>query len=210
MKGIIGRKLGMTHVFEEPGRVVPVTVVQAGPCTVLALRTRERDGYSAVQLGFGARKAKNVSQSVRGHLKAAGRADDPPAVIREIRLAADADSAVGDRMGAATFAVDEYVDVTGRTKGRGFQGVVRRHRFGGGRASHGGGWTRRPGSIGMCVSPARTYKGRKMPGHMGSVQRTVQSLRVVEVRPADDLLFIKGALPGPTGGIVVVRSACKK
>jgi large subunit ribosomal protein L3 len=210
MKGIIGRKLGMTQVFEDPGRLVPVTVLQAGPCKVLALRTQQKDGYSALQLGFGKRHAKNVSKAVRGHLRAAGLADSPPGCIREIRLSADPEQAVGDELKADVFAANEYVDIAGRTKGRGFQGVVKRHNFGGGRASHGGGWTRRPGSIGMCVSPARIYKGRKMPGQMGNVRRTVQSLRVVEVRPEESLLLVKGAVPGPNGGLVIIRSACKK
>ena len=210
MKGIIGRKLGMTQVFEDAGTRVPVTVIEAGPCTVLARRTLEKDGYAAVQLGYGRRKAKNVSKAVRGHVRAAGLQDTPPKTIREIRLEQDPDQAVGDPVGADIFQPDEFVDVTGRTKGRGFQGVVRRYNFAGGRATHGGGWLRRPGSIGMCVNPGRIYKGRKMPGQMGHVRRTVQSLRVIAVRPEDNLIFVKGAVPGPAGGIVVVRAACKK
>lgn len=210
MKGIIGRKLGMTQVFRDPGRLVPVTVIEAGPCPVLFLRTQDRDGYSAVQLGFGRRKPKNVSKAVLGHVRKAGLHETPPAVCREIRLDADADSAVGDSIDAATFSSGEYVDVTGTSKGRGFQGVVRRHNFGGGRASHGGGWTRRPGSIGMCVNPGRVYKGRKMPGQMGNKRCTVQNLEIVDVRPDDNLILVKGAVPGPNGGIVLVRSAIKK
>ncbi len=210
MKGIIGRKLGMTQVFEDDGQRVPVTVVEAGPCTVLALRTPEKNGYNALQLGFGTRKSKNVSRAVRGHVRSAGLEDTPPAHIREIRLDAESDAGVGDQVAADVFEKDDFVDITGRTKGRGFQGVVRRYRFGGGRASHGGGWLRRPGSIGMCVNPGRVYKGRKLPGQMGNVRRTVQSLRIVDVRPEDNLLLIKGAVPGPPGGIVTIRSACKK
>ena len=210
MTGIIGRKLGMTQVFEDAGNAAPVTVIEAGPCTVLALRTQEKDGYSAMQLGFGVRKSKNVSKAVRGHVRAAGKEDAPPVCIREIRLTSDSESAVGDQIACDVFSADEYVDVTGRTKGRGFQGVVKRHGFSGGRASHGGGWLRKPGSIGMCVSPGRVYKGRKMPGQMGNVRCTVQSLRIVGVRPEDNVLLVKGAVPGPTGGIVVVRSARKK
>ena len=209
-KGMIGRKLGMTQVYAEDGTAVPVTVIEIGPCPVLALRTNERDGYSAVQLGFGTRKAKNVSKAVRGHVRAAGLEDTPPATIREVRLDGDADGKVGDVLKADLFAKDEFVDVTGRSKGRGFQGVVKRWRFAGGRASHGGGWTRKPGSIGMCVSPGKIFKGKKMPGHMGSVQRTVQNLRVVEVRPDDDIIFVRGAVPGPNGGTVMVRNAVKR
>jgi len=210
MKGLIGRKLGMTHVYGEDGRVTPVTVIEAGPCAVLALRTQARHGYSAVQLGFGRRKPKNVPKPVRGHVSAAGCADTPPARIREIRLDADPEYAVGDTLQADLFEVGEYVDVTARTKGRGFQGVVKRWRFGGGRASHGGGWTRKTGSIGMCVSPGKIYKGRKMAGQMGNVRRTVQNLEVVEIRPEEGLLLVKGAVPGPNGGTVLIRSACKK
>lgn len=209
-KGMIGKKLGMTQVYTEDGVAVPVTVIELGPCPVLALRTHERNGYSALQLGFGKRKAKNVSKAVRGHVREAGLEDTPPATIREVRLDADAENHVGDVLKADVFAKDEYVDVSGRTKGRGFQGVVKRWNFGGGRASHGGGWRRKPGSIGMCVSPGKIFKGKKMPGQMGNVQRTVQNLRVVEVRPDDDLIFVKGAIPGPNGGTVMVRSAVKK
>lgn len=210
MKGLIGRKLGMTQVFADDGQRVPVTVIEAGPCTVLALRTLEKDGYTALQLGFGSRKAKNVSRAVRGHVRTAGLEDNPPAHIREFRLKAEADAEVGDTVAADVFAKDDFVDITGRSKGRGYQGVVRRYGFGGGRATHGGGWLRRTGSIGMCVNPGRVYKGRKMPGQMGNARRTVQSLRVVDVRPEDNLLLIKGAVPGPAGGIVTIRSACKK
>ena len=210
IKGIVGRKLGMTQVYDDEGRIQPVTVIEVGPCTVLAVRTAEKDGYSAVQYGFGTRKAKNVSKAVRGHVAAAGLQDTPPAVIREVRTDADPEVEVGAAVGADLFAADEYVDVTGRSKGRGFQGVVKRWNFGGGRASHGGGWTRKPGSIGMCVSPGKVYKGRKMPGHMGNVQRTVQNLRIVDVRTDENLLLIKGAVPGPNGGTVIVRSAVKK
>ncbi len=210
MKGIIGRKLGMSQVFEAGGKLVPVTVVEAGPCPVLALRTQERDGYGALQLGFGRRKAKNLSKAVLGHLDKAGLAATPPAVSREIRVAGNPELSVGDKVGVDIFSVGEFVDVTGTSKGRGFQGVVKRHGFGGGRASHGGGWTRRPGSIGMCVNPGRVYKGRKMPGQFGNARRTVQNLQIVQVRPEDNMLLVRGAIPGPTGGVVLVRSAIKK
>ncbi|MDT8391097.1 MAG: 50S ribosomal protein L3 [Lentisphaeria bacterium] len=210
MKGIIGRKLGMTQIFEASGTAVPVTVIEAGPCPVLALRTQERDGYSALQLGFGRRKAKNVTKAVLGHVSKAGLTENPPAVCREIRLSSDAEASVGDSVNAAVFAAGDYVDITGTTKGRGFTGVVKRHGFGGGRASHGGGWTRRPGSIGMCVNPGRVYKGRKMPGQFGNVRRTVQNLQVVQVRAEDNLLLVKGAVPGPAGGVLLVKSAIKK
>lgn len=209
-KGLIGKKLGMTHVYTETGVMIPVTAIEVGPCPVIELKTQEKHGYSALQLGFGTRKVKNVTKPVLGTLKKAGLDENPPAVIREIRLDADATEQVGAMLKADVFAKDEFVDVTGTTKGRGFASVIRRWRFGGGRASHGGAWVRRTGSIGMCAAPGKVYKGRKMPGHMGNVQRTVQNLLVVDVRADRNLLLVKGAIPGPTGGVVIVRNAVKK
>jgi large subunit ribosomal protein L3 len=209
MKGILGTKLGMTRIFDEDGLSVPVTVVEAGPCTILQTRTQEKNGYSAVQLGFGSRKVKNVTKPVLGGLPESCK-DTPPAWIKEIRLEADSDKEIGSELTVEIFGENEYVDISGTTKGRGFQGVVRRYRFGGGRASHGGDWLRKPGSIGMCESPAKVYKGRKMPGQMGNAQRTVQNLKVVRVITDENLLLIKGAVPGPNGGRVVVKSAKKK
>lgn len=209
-KGLIGKKLGMTHVYTETGVMIPVTAIEVGPCPVIELKTQEKHGYSALQLGFGTRKVKNVTKPVLGTLKKAGLDENPPAVIREIRLDADATEQIGATLKADVFAKDEFVDVTGTTKGRGFASVVRRWRFGGGRASHGGAWVRRTGSIGMCAAPGKVYKGRKMPGHMGNVQRTVQNLLVVDVRADRNLLLVKGAIPGPTGGVVIVRNAVKK
>ena len=209
-KGLIGKKLGMTHVYTETGVMIPVTAIEVGPCPVIELKTQEKHGYSALQLGFGTRKVKNVTKPVLGTLKKAGLDENPPAVIREFLIDADATEQVGATLKADVFAKDEFVDVTGTTKGRGFASVVRRWRFGGGRASHGGAWVRRTGSIGMCAAPGKVYKGRKMPGHMGNVQRTVQNLLVVDVRADRNLLLVKGAIPGPTGGVVIVRNAVKK
>ena len=209
-KGMIGKKLGMTQVYTEAGVLVPVTAIELGPCPVLDVRTQDKNGYSALQLGFGSRKAKNVSKAVLGNLKKSGNDANPPAVIREIRLESDPEQEIGTVLKADVFAADEYVDVVGRTKGRGFAGVVRRWNFGGGRASHGGAWTRRTGSIGMCAAPGKVYKGRKMPGHMGNVNRTVQNLKVVEVRPDTNLILVKGAIPGSIGGYVIVKNAVKK
>ncbi len=210
MKGLIGTKLGMTQIFEENGSRVSVTALQAGPCTVTYLRNQEKDGYSAIQLAFGKRSPKKVSKAVKGHLQPAGLQDAPPKCIREIRLSEDSDKTVGSILKADLFAENEYVDVSGKTKGRGFQGVVKRYNFGGGRASHGGGWMRKPGSVGMCVNPGKIYKGRKMPGRMGGVNRTCQNLRIVAVRPQDDILLVEGAIPGPSGGLVIIREAIKK
>ena len=210
MAGIIGKKLGMTQVYDENGKVVPVTVIQAGPCPVLDIRTQEADGYSALQLGFGKRKAKNISKAVLGHLAKSQNAENPPALIKEVRLTEDSSVELGSFITVADFSDIAFVDVIGTTKGKGFQGVVKRYNFGGGRASHGGDWTRKPGSIGMCEFPGEVYKGRKMPGQTGNVQRTIMGLKVISVRTEDNVLLVKGAVPGPKGGTVVVRTAKKK
>ncbi len=209
MKGLIGKKVGMTQVYDAEGRIVPVTVVEAGPCVVVDVKTRARDGYSAVQLGFGARKSKNVSKAVAGHCAKAGLTDKLPSVLREFRTEADSDMAPGTVLNVDVFAADDYLDVTATTKGRGYQGVVKRHRFGGGRASHGGAWTRRPGSIGCREWPGNVIKGKRMPGHMGNVRRTVQNLKVVRVMADENVLLVRGAIPGPNGGTVLLREAIK-
>ena len=212
MKGLIGKKVGMTQVYDEKGVLIPVTVVQAGPCVVTGVKTVERDGYRALQLGFGERKAKNVTKARAGHLAKAGVTGDKlPSVLREIRIAeGDEAPAPGSVLKADIFAENDYLDVVGTIKGRGFQGVVRRYRFGGGRASHGGVWTRRTGSIGCCEWPGNVIKGKRMPGHMGNVPRTVQNLKVVRVMADDNVLLVKGAVPGANGGILLIRSAIKK
>lgn len=210
MKGILGKKLGMTQVFDE-GRRIPVTVIEAGPCTVLAQRTPETNGYTALQLGFGHRRAKNVTRPVLGQLKAAECQDSPPERIREIRWdESAAQQNVGDTLEVDQFEQGDYVDVTGMTKGRGFQGVVKRYGFAGQSATHGFDWTRKPGSIGMCEMPARVYRGRKMPGRMGHTRRTVQNLQVVDVRNDDNVLLVKGSVPGANGDYLVIRQALKK
>lgn len=210
MKGLIGKKIGMTRVYDEQGKVVPVTVVKAGPCTVVSVRTPERDRYSALQLAFGQRKEKNLTKPVLGQLRKAGLATCNPEIIREVRLESGTDHKVGDVLNVDVFAANEFVDVIGTTKGRGFAGVVRRHHFAGGRASHGGGWLRRGGSNGMKEHPGRVLKNHRMPGHMGNERRTVQNLRVVQVLPDDNLLLIKGSIPGANGNFVMVRQARKK
>ncbi len=212
MKGLIGKKVGMTQVYDENGVLIPVTVIQAGPCVVTDVKTMERDGYTAIQLGFGERKAKNVTKARAGHLAKAGVTGDRlPSVLREVRIsAAEEAPALGAELKADIFEANEYLDVVGTTKGRGFQGVVRRYRFGGGRASHGGAWTRRTGSIGCCEWPGNVIKGKRMPGHMGNVPRTVQNLKIVRVMAEDNVLLLKGAVPGANGGMLLVRSAIKK
>ena len=212
MKGLIGKKVGMTQVYDENGMLIPVTVIQAGPCVVTDVKTMERDGYAAIQLGFGERKAKNVTKARAGHLAKAGITGERlPSALREIRIsAADEVPALGAELKADIFEANEYLDVVGTTKGRGFQGVVRRHRFAGGRASHGGAWTRRTGSIGCCEKPGNVIKGKRMPGHMGNVPRTVQNLKIVRVMAEDNVLLLKGAVPGANGGVLLIRSAIKK
>ncbi len=210
MKGIIGKKLGMAHTYDSDDNRIPVTVLKAGPCTVLQVRSQHKDGYNAVQLGFGQKKKKNTPQPELGHAANAGLQENPPAVMREIRADSPVEHGIGDQIKVDQFAVSEYVDVIGTTKGRGFQGVVRRWNFGGGRASHGFAWTRKPGSVGMCENPGRIYKGRKMPGHMGNRRSTVQNLQVVDVRPDDNIMLVKGSVPGSIGSVVIVKDACKK
>ena len=199
----------MTQIYDEQGKIVPVTVIEAGPCVVVDVKTADRDGYCAVQLGFGSRKAKNVAKAVQGHCAKAGIKDVFPSVLKEFRTSGKEDPAVGTVLKADVFTDEDFVDVTGTTKGRGFQGVVKRHRFGGGRASHGGAWTRRTGSIGCREWPGNIIKGKRMPGHMGNVQRTVQNLKVVRVMAEDNCLLVRGAVPGPNGGMLVLRGAIK-
>jgi large subunit ribosomal protein L3 len=204
MTGIIGRKLGMTQIFEESGVVVPVTVVEAGPCPVVQVRTAEKNGYQAVQLGFGAKKEKRATRPEAGHAKAAGL-EATPAILREFAVAEGATPAIGEQVTVETFEVGNRVKVTGRTKGRGFQGVVKRHGFRGGRASHGATRIHRaPGSIGAGTNPSRVIKGKRMPGHMGDVQQTVVNLRVAKVDAERNLIYIRGAVPGPVNGYVFI------
>ena len=209
MNGLIGKKVGMTQVYNEAGVLIPVTVIEAGPCVVTCVKTMERDGYTAVQLGYGSRKAKNVTKARAGHLAKAGVTGDRlPAVLREFRTTETPEP--GTVFKADIFSVGERLDVVGTIKGRGFQGVVKRHNFGGGRASHGGAWERRTGSIGCCEWPGNVIKGKRMPGHMGNARRTVQNLQVVRVMAEDNVLLLKGAVPGANGGILLIRSAIKK
>ena len=210
MKGLIGKKVGMTQIYDEKGVLIPVTVVEAGPCKVVGVKTKERDGYSAIQVGFGVRKAKNVSKAVQGQLAKAGIVSDLPAMIREFRTDDDAAVEVGSEIKADIFAQGEFLDITGTTKGRGFAGVMVRHHFKGGRDGHGGGWHRKPGSIGCRETPGLVMKGKKMAGHLGSDTRTVQNLRIVRVVAEDNLIFISGAIPDPNGGTVLVKKAKKK
>ena len=208
MQTLIGKKIGMTRVYDDAGKQVPVTVVQVGPCAVVQRKTAQTDGYEAVQLGFGEQKESRLTKPVQGHFKKAGA--KPAQVLREVRLDKGEDAKTGDVVTAKVFEGVKFVDVLGHTKGRGFQGVVKRFQFGGGRAAHGGGWLRKPGSIGNREWPGRVFKNKRLPGHMGSVDITTQNLRVVKVLADDHALLLEGAVPGPVGGLVLVRKAIKK
>jgi large subunit ribosomal protein L3 len=207
VEAILGKKLGMTQVFAENGDVVPVTVLKAGPCIVVQRKTAQKDGYEAVQLGLVEMPApKRITKAREGHFKKAGAV--PVRFLREVRLqAGSADAKVGDKVLVDSFAVDELVDVTGVSKGRGFAGFVKRHHFGGGGASHGSMFHRAPGSIGASAYPSRVLKGMRAAGHMGVDRVTVRNLRVVQVLSDDHTLLVRGAVPGPTGGYVIVRKA---
>lgn len=208
MNGLIGRKIGMTQVFDGEGHQVPVTVIEAGPCVVVQRKTREKDGYDAVQLGFGKQKEQRLNKPAGGHLKKAGA--DPVRALREIRLNEGDEVKAGDVVKVDLFKDATHVDVVAMSKGRGFQGVVKRHGMSGGRATHGSHMHRRTGAIGMKVSPARVFKGQKMPGQMGNTRTTTQNLKIVEIREEDGVLLVQGAVPGPNGGLVLVRKAVKK
>ena len=207
-KGIIGKKLGMTQLFDENGKVVPVTVVEAGPCTIVQKKTVESDGYQAVQVGFGDVSAKHVNKAAKGHFEKANVA--PKRTLREFRLADISAMNVGDILKADVFAAGDHVDVVGVSKGKGYQGAIKRwgqHRL---RESHGSGpVVRHAGSMGPCSTPSRVFKGKKLPGHMGAVRVTVQNLSVVKVDAENNLIAIKGAIPGPKGSVVTIHDSVK-
>ena len=208
VNGIIGRKVGMTQVFEDSGEAVPVTVIEAGPCPIVQLKTQEKDGYQAVQLGFGERKENHVNSPRRGHF--AKVEVDPTFVLREFRVQSLEDVSVGSVVDASVFSEGELVDVTGTSKGRGFTGVVKRWKFAGGKKSHGGEQDlRRPGSIGASATPSRVFKGKRMAGRSGAKRHTIQNLPVVQADPERNLLVIKGAVPGPPNGLLLIRKASK-
>jgi large subunit ribosomal protein L3 len=208
ISSLLGKKLGMTQVYDAQNVLVPVTVVEAGPCSVVQVKTVETDGYNAVQLGFSTKKAKNSSKAELAHAKKAGL-ETAPRVLGEVRLDAAPTAKVGDVVTVAAFAEGQMVDVIGISKGKGFQGVVRRFRVAGGPASHGSMFHRRIGSIGMRQTPGRSWKNQAMPGHMGSERRTMQNLRVVKVIADKNLLLVKGSIPGANGDDVIVRMAVK-
>lgn len=207
-KGLIGKKIGMTQLFDEKGKVIPVTVVEAGPCTVVQKKTVENDGYAAVQIGFGDVKVQRVNKPQAGHFKKADVA--PKKVLREFRLE-DTDSVnVGDVLKADTFAAGDRVDVVGTSKGKGTAGAIKRWNFSRLKETHGTGpVARHAGSLGACSDPSRVFKGKKLAGHLGAERVTVQNLDIVKVDAENNLIAIKGAVPGPKGGIVVIKDTVK-
>ena len=209
MTGILGTKLGMTQVFDEAGQVVPVTVVQAGPCVVTSVRTPDSDGYSAVQIGYGEINPRKVTKPVAGLFEKAGVT--PRRYLAEIRTESASEYTLGQEVTASVFEAGQKVDVSGKSKGKGFAGVMKRHGFKGLSSSHGTQRKHRsPGSIGACATPGRVFKGVRMAGRMGAARVTVQGLTVQAVNPEKNLLLIKGAIPGPNGSLVMVRSTVRE
>lgn len=202
-KGLVGKKLGMTALFAPDGRYVPVTVLKVGPCVVTQIKQNETDGYSALQLGFGAKKDSKTTKPLKGHFKKSG--DACFAKLKEVRVDNPADYTVGQAIGPEIFAIGEKVNVTGSSKGRGFSGVIKRHGFGGGRETHGGHCHRIPGSIGCSAWPAKVTKGKRMPGQYGGDTKTVRNLEIVDIRPEENLILLKGPLPGCRSGIVTIN-----
>ena len=208
IQGILGKKLGMTQVFVADGSRIPVTVVEAGPCTVVQKKTESTDGYNALQVGFEAKKSHRVNKPMMGHFKKADQGAF--AALRELAADNVDEYQVGDQVTCdSVFKAGDIVDVTGTSKGKGFQGVIKRWGFSGGRATHGSKFHRARGSIGMSASPARVHRGKKMPGQMGNVRVTQQNLEIVEVRADQNLILVKGAIPGPNQGLVLIRKCVK-
>ena len=211
INGIIGRKVGMTQLFAEDGTVTPVTVIKAGPCVVVQTKKASGDdGYNAVQLGLVEDKPirmKNVTKPMRGHFEKTGGGVPPTRILREIRLEEEPEIEVGEQIKADMFELGDVVDVVGKSKGRGFAGTIKRHNFSRGPMTHGSMNVRRPGSIGQSATPSRVLKGTKSSGHMGAERVTVQNLKIEKVDAEDNLIMVKGAVPGPNGGLLVVKKA---
>lgn len=207
VNGLIGKKVGMTQIFGTDGSMIPVTVVEAGPCRVVFKKTVEKDGYNAVQISFKDAKEKHLTKPVLGHFKKNGVS--PARYLAEFTAGDAASLTTGQELTVEIFKEGELIDVSGVTKGKGFQGVMKRHKFAGGPATHGSMFHRAPGSIGSSAYPSRVRKNKRMPGHMGDKKRTVQNLEIVGVRKEDNLLLIRGAIPGSPGSLVIVRKAVK-
>ena len=207
VNALIGKKLGMSLLFSPDGEVTPVTVIQAGPCTVTQIKSVDRDGYNAVQLGFGEKKPQRTKKPSLGHFKKSGKG--PFAVVREVKVDDVGEFELGQEVSADIFQVGELVHVVGRSKGKGFAGTIKRWNFSRGPMSHGGMNKRAPGSIGCSATPARVVKGRKMPGQMGNRNVTVKGLMVVDVRPEENIILIRGAVPGGRNGLVFIKKSGK-
>ena len=206
MKGILGKKIGMTQIFTEHGEVIPVTVVEAGPVVVTQIKTTENDGYTAIQVGFGDAKEKSLNKPQKGHLAAANVLKKH---LKEFRVDSVEGYTVGQEIKADLFAAGELIDVTGISKGKGFQGPIKRHGQSRGPETHGSRYHRRPGSMGACSYPGRVFKNKKLAGHMGSVKVTVQNLEVVRVDADKNFILVKGAIPGSKGSVVTIKEAVK-
>ena len=207
MEGLIGKKIGMTQVFDADGKRTTVTVIELGPCPVVQVKTLENDGYVAAQVGFGAQKASRLAKAQQKHFEKAGVATMK--VLKEFALDAGEEVKVGDQITVANFEGVKYVDVTGTTKGRGFAGVLKRYNFAGGNMTHGGHSKRRTGALAARDLPGWIEKGKKMPGHMGDVSRKATNLEVVQIRPEDNAILVKGSVPGARNGTVIVRKSLK-
>jgi large subunit ribosomal protein L3 len=207
VNALIGKKLGMSQLFSPDGEVTPVTVIQAGPCTVTQIKSVDSDGYNAVQLGFGERKPERTQKPLLGHFKKSGKG--PFAVVREVRVDDVGEFELGQEVSADIFQVGELVQVVGRSRGKGFAGTIKRWNFSRGPMSHGGMNKRPPGSVGCSASPSRVIKGRKMPGQMGNRSATVKGLMVVDVRPEENIILIRGAVPGGRNGVVFIKKSGK-
>ena len=206
-KGLIGKKVGMTQIFDEAGKVIPVTVIEAGPCVVAQIKTKETDGYDTVQLGFGEVKEHKVNKPVKGHFTKANVT--PKKHLREFRLDSLENVKVGDELKADVFAAGDKIDVQGTSKGKGFQGVIKRHGQHRGPMGHGSMYHRRPGSMGPTSTPGRVFKGKKLPGHMGVQKITIQNLEIIKVDMDKNVLLVKGSVPGPKGAILKIKSSVK-
>ena len=207
MKTIIGKKIGMTQIFDENGIVIPVTVIEAGPCVVAQIKTTETDGYNAIQLGFGEIKDKHINKPEKGHFAKANIANQKH--LREFRVDSTQEVKVGDELKADVFETGDVIDVQGKTKGKGFQGVIKRHGQSRGPMGHGSMYHRRPGSMGPTSTPGRVFKGKKLPGHMGVQTVTIQNLDVIRVDLDKNVILVKGSVPGPKGAILKIKKAVK-
>ena len=206
-KGLIGKKVGMTQIFDEQGKVIPVTVIEAGPCTVVQVKTAEKDGYQAIQLGYGDVKENKVIKPIKGHYTKVNLT--PKKHLREFRVDSIENVNVGDELKVDTFSVGDKLDIQGTSKGKGFQGVIKRHGQSRGPMGHGSMYHRRPGSMGPTSTPGRVFKGKKLPGHMGRVTVTIQNLEVVKVDLDKNAILVKGSVPGAKGTILKLKSSVK-